>query len=582
MRRFLLVFLAFGVLSLIPTSTSEAASFLDEGRNAEAAENYQRAIELYRQAMEAAPDDPEPAQALAELFTEKGLHDLALPVWKQVVARAPGDWASWLALAQTWSYLDDNAQSVRTLDGARERFPQSAEITQSLAWMLFKTEDFQRGIALVEAYIREHGSDRSLEMTLGTLYSSLFNYDLSRIHYLKSITMAPGGGSEERNFRSIAWYNLSLLEKSFYQFDLADQAIRQSIDEEDRPAGSLAWGELHQSRRNFAEARRLYEKAVQADETPLGRFDLARLFQQFGLLEEAEGQLIQVERHNDDTWIYNYGVTKDKIRRDLHELRADLHRSRFYKLDFQARRTPWDWVLWWGNKVSEGFSWWYHDQTWKSLLVKLSNSSMAVRNSPDAWVGLTLAHRDRPALALKYLELVRRHELPKNPRSQASYLVEEGIISRDPQTLQRALSLIQVPWENEDAERAWAALAQRRGSEGNRAELNRILSRLYTLNPGGLAIRGWGLPVRVGIFGDSDLDAWKVAWRDYAAQTGWDAEGQDRQGVEWTLDWRAGSDGATWTLRNAEGTTVRSGVVRTGSRSFLECLQEVFLLIHSP
>ncbi len=245
MNRFVCLIPALVLALFLNAVPAEAdTTLLEEGRNAEAAENYQKAVELYRQAMEESKDDPAPARALAELFTEKGLHDLALPVWKQVVLLAPGDLDAWLLLAQTWSYLDDNAQSVKTLDEALERMPQSAEITQALAWMLFKTEDYRRGIALVEAYVAEYGTDRSLEMTLGTLYSSVFDYNLSRIHYLKSIDMAPGTGSEERNFRSIAWYNLSLLEKGFYQFELADQAIRRSIDEEDRPAGALARSQM--------------------------------------------------------------------------------------------------------------------------------------------------------------------------------------------------------------------------------------------------------------------------------------------------------------------------------------------------
>ena len=556
-------------------------TLLDQGRTAEASENYQRAIDLYRQAMAEAPENPDAAQSLAELFTEKGLHDLALPVWQEVVRRSPGDPQSWTNLAQTWSYLDDNLQSVKTLDEARRRFPQDTEVTQALAWMLFKTEDFRRGIALVETFTQAHGTNRNLEMTLGTLYSSVFNYDLSRIHYLKSIDLARGLGAEEKNFRSIAWYNLSLLEKGFYQFDLADQAIRQSLEEEDRPVGTLAWGELYQSRRVFAEARRLYEKAALADETPLARFDLARLLQQFGLLDEAEAQLTQVENHKDDTWIYNYGVTKDKIRRDLYELRADLHRARFHTLDFTPRATPWDWLTWVGAKVQQAALWWYYDQSWKSLLVKLSESSLAVSNSPEAWVGLTLAHRDRPDLGLKFLALIRNHELPRNPRAQASYLVEEGLIRRSPEMLEEALSRSQIPWENEDRERAMVALVEIRGKEGQRGEVRRWQATLYAMNPGVLPTKGWGLPVRLGVFGgEKERNQWKDALGSFAAQSGWDASAADRPGVTYSLDVRAEPQTAYWTLRNPEGESVRSGVVR-GNKAPLVAVADLFWQIHT-
>jgi tetratricopeptide (TPR) repeat protein len=574
----LLLFALFGALPALSGLTP-----LEEGRAAEAAENYQKALELYRKALAESPDDPAPARALADLFTGKGLHDLALPQWQEVVRRSPGDATAWLGLSQTLSYLDDNKQSVKTLSEAQTRFPEDAEVVQALAWMLFKTEDFPRGIALVEVWTKAHGADRNLEMTLGTLYSSVFDYDLSRIHYLKSIDLARGRGSAEKNFRSIAWYNLSLLEKAFYQFDLADEAIRKSIEEEDRSAGALAWGELYQGRRDFSEARRLYEKAVQADETPLGRFDLAGLLQQFGLLDEAEAQLVQVERHKDDTWIYNYGVTKDKVKRDLAELRSALHRSRFRALDFAARTTLWDWVTWSVAKVREGLLWWYHDQTWKSLLVRLSESSLAASNSPDAWVGLTLAHRQRPALALKYLGLVRAHELPRNPRSLGSYLVEEGVIRRDASVLESALGRLQTPWENEDRERAVATLIEVRRSEGKTVEVRKLLADLYRLNAGGLPGLGWGLPVRFAVYGDeAQRQDWRKSLEDYAGQTGWDASAADRPAVAWTLDLRTEATGATWTLRDPEGLVARTGVVRSGPDGRLSAAAQIFRAIHSP
>ena len=568
------------VLFLAVPNLEAAPTLLDQGRTAETAENYQAAVDLYRQAMAASPNNPAPARALAELFTAKGLHELALPVWQETVRRAPGDPEAWLSLAQGWSYLDDNLRSVKTLDDAFARFPTDANVVEALAWMLFKTEDFGRGIALVETYLGARGPDRALEMTLGTLYSSLFDYDRSRIHYLKAIDLAQGKSSEVRDFRAIALYNLSLLEKGFYQFDLADQAIRKSIDEEDRPAGTIALGELFQGRRDFAEARRLFEKAALTDDTPLARFDLARLLQQFGFLDEAEAQLVQVEHHQDDTWLYNYGVTKDKVLRDIHELRADLHRSRFHALDFTPRITPWDWLVWGWSKVKEGLLWWYHYQTWKSLLVKLSNSSMAVSNSPDAWVGLTLANRDHPPLALKYLALVKNHELPRNPLSRASYEVEEGIIRKDAPLLGHALTLAQIPWENEDRERALATLVAVLRAQGKTAEANQRLSQLYALNPGSLPDHGWGLPVRVGVFGEATQTAgWKDAVTAFAAQSGWAAAFADQPGVTSTLDLQATPAGAAWTLRDADGKTLKSGLVRS-SGDRLGTIAEIFRQIH--
>ncbi len=561
------------------SSPLQAATLYEQGRAAETAENYQSAIELYRQAMDADPKDPQSPRALAELYTGKGLHSLALPLWHEVIRRDPTSSDAWMSLAQTLSYLDDNRQSAQVLDQARGKFSGDFSVTQSLAWMLFKNEDYDHGIALVENFIAMNGTDRSLEMTLGTLYSSVYDYDKSRKHYLKSVELTPGNDSDARNFRSIAWYNLSLLEKSFYRFDLADREIKRSLEEEDRPAGTIAWGELAQGKRDFAEARRLYEKAAVDDDTPLARYDLARLLAQSARLDESEAQLDEVERHKDDTWIYNYGVTKDKLKRDLSELRADLHKARYFMLDFSPRSNPWDWAVWGWNKVTEGLLWWYHDQTWKSLLVKISDSSLVSRNSPEAWTGLALAHRDQPELGLKYLALVRGHEVPRNPRSAASYQVEEGLLSRSPELLTKALDGLQSPWEYEDRERALAMLADIRRSQGRDGEARTFLSELFKLNPGGLPVRGRGLPVRTAVFGET-AEPWKRALADFAGQTGWDASPADRQGVAYTLDLRTDAQGAAWTLRDADGAVVGSGTLRQTADK-LRAISELFLAIHA-
>jgi len=580
MRRLALLFTLIPALGWAAPAPAE--DLLAEGRAAVTAENYQRALELYRRAVAAAPDDPAPHRALGELFTAQGLHDLALPEWRRLVDLEPGDPLAWQSLAQTWSYLDRNAESVRILEEAATRFPADAAVAQALAWMLFKTEDFGRGIAVIEAFEKEHGEERGLEMTLGTLYSSVYDYGASRLHYLRSLDLARGTDDYSRNFRSVGWYNLSLLEKAFHQFDLADEAILRSLAEVDRPAGALARGELVQGRRDYAEARRLYEKAAASDtETPLGRFDLAQLLIQFGRLDEAEAHLVQVEHFPDRTWLFNYGVTQDKFRRDLAELRANLHQARYRALDFRPRVTPWDWALWLVDKLAEAWRAWTWEQTWKAQLVKLSETSLAVRNSPDAWINLTLANQDRPGLALKYLDLIRRHELPRNPRAGASYQVEEGLITRDAATLRRGLAGLTLPWENEDRERALQVLIDREREVGRDASARKLQTELFGLNPGALTNRGWGVPVRSAVFGDPALvGPWREQWKAYLGQSGWDAGAADRPGVSLSLDLQVGPEAVVWTLRDGEGATLKSGAVRIPAGQALPAAGQIYQAVH--
>lgn len=566
---------------LLGVQLSAEPNLLDQGRDAQAAENYQKALELYQKARDAAPTTSGPHRALAQLFTGQGLHELALPEWQAVVRLSPDEADGYQSLAQTLSYLNRNSEGIQVLDQALARFRGNADVAQALAWLLFKTEDYRRGVQLLESFIAQFGASRSLEMTLGTLYSSLLEYDLSRAHYLKSLALAPGKDLDSRLFRSVAWYNLSLLEKDFYQFDLADQAIQKSLGEQERPAGALARGELFQGRRDYSAARKLFDQAAQNDDTPLSLLDQALLEIEFGHLDSGERALNGVEQHRDVTWIYNYGVTKEKMDREVQSARALLHESRFHALDFEPRKDWWDWLPWTWKKIKEAALWWYHDQRWKSLVAQIAESSLAVKNSPEAWSGLAQANKDHPTLALTYFHSLRDHELPRNPRFIGSYLVQEGIATKDPGTIRRGLARVQIPWENEDRERGLAILVDQ--STKTRAERRDLLNQMFAINPGSLLCHGWGLPLRFSIVAPPTIRTHaSQVWTSYANQTGWDLETKDRPGVAWDLDLSIEDLQIRWSLRDAEGSVRKSGLAPWVPGSEIQSAAAIYQRIHSP
>jgi hypothetical protein len=89
--------------------------------------------------------------------------------------------------------------------------------------------------------------------------------------------------------------------------------------------------------------------------------------------------------------------------------------------------------------------------------------------------------------------------------------------------------------------------------------------------------------VQFRAFGDEgEKRGWKEAVETFAGQTGWDAAGAGRPGVDWSLDLRAEATGASWTLRDPDGKVVRSGMVRGGPGGRLIAVAELFRQIHNP
>ena len=587
----LLVVALFGLVSARSLDASIVDELLAQGREAQKAENYQQAIEDYQKAAKADPLSSEPARALALLYASQGLNRLALPAWEDVLAKTPEDQEAWMQVAETHGLLNEDNQAVAVYEKALKRFPKNLELAQSMAWMLFKTEDFPRGIALLEQLQATEGTTAGIEMVLGTLYSSQFDEAQARVHYLQSIALTTGASSTARGFRSIAWYNLSLLDKDFYHFDASAEDLAHSLEEQERSSNHLALGELQQNALKEPEARRSFEKALETDDTPLSLFDLAKLEQTFGHLDQAMARARQVAEFRDESWIFNFGVTRDKFLRDQEELAADIHHSAWLLLDFRARVTPWDWLLWLFDKVREGLQWFYHDQQWKNLLVKTGKVSLEVKNSPEAWVNLTFAHREIPSIGLKYLSLSRQHELPRNPLSRPSYLVEEGLIANDPSLLTRALSLLQVPGENSDRARALTKLARLQRERGDQSLSRRSLSELFLLAPGFLPAEGLALPVESSWMGSdkAELEAWKNTERDFAWQSGWDLAGQTRPGVSYNLDFQVFSSNAGtksppqvfWNLRDATGTIVKTGHLDYEPEKRMATLANIYLRLHT-
>ena len=574
--------LGLGLSAQTPEAT---IPLLDQGYQAEAAENYQRAIELYQQAARELPEATEPSQALGRLFAAQGLHRLALPAWEDVLKKAPDDREAWFDVAQTHGLLNQDTVAAEVYQRALGQFPGDLELAQALAWMLFKIEKFQQGIDLLLELTNEQPTTAGIEMVLGTLYSSIYDQDLARLHYLQSIALTPGSSLLDRTFRSIAWYNLSLLEKDFYRFEASEEALQKSLAAQERPANHLALGELKQDALDEKAARQHFITALETDDTPLSQFDLATLDQLFGRIEEAKAGAAKVAAHQDESWIVNFGVTKEKFQRDQEKLLADIYRSSWLRLDLQPRTTPWDWLVWLGKKIAEGLQWWYHDQEWKRLLVKTSEASLQVSNSPEAWINLTLANRDHPAVSLKYLTLSRQHELPRNPLARPSYDLEEGLIAGDLKLVADALGHFQAPGENADRARALVRLAGAARERGDQRESRRRLTELFALAPGVMPGEGLGLPVRTAWYGtDTEaLSQWKAVERDYAAQAGWDLGPSDRPGVEWSLDFQVfgGQDPKLyWTLRDNAGEGRRTGNLAFPAEKKMEALASIYFQIH--
>jgi tetratricopeptide (TPR) repeat protein len=539
---------------------ADLPTLLHRAQAARDQENYQSAVQTYLAARKQFPNAVTPARELGDLYEGQKLYQLALEQYSVAVRLDPSDPKLRLAQAESLSYLDQYAHALTVLEEAFKKFPQNTSIAQALGWLYFKTGQNLKGTALIENVLKTTGPDQNLEMTLGTLYSGLYEYKPSRLHYLNAIALASGSSPAERHFRSICWYNLSLLEKNFNQNDLAFQDLQKSLDAENRATTWLALGELFQTQLDVPKAYNAFQTSAKTDETPLSFYDLALLDTQEGRLDQAMSEALSAQNFHDDSWIYDFGVTKAQFSRDMALLWRDLWKAKARSLELQPRPHWLDYFFWFTKKILWSLQAWYWDQRYKVFQVALAQAAENAGNRPESWSDYVLANRDHPEVSLKYLAKLRAFEVPLNPSALPSYLSEEGRIRHDPGLLEEAIGLFKTPEQEAEKVEAEMLLVENLKARGApTTQWYPWLYRVWSRQPGALYSHGFFLPVVDVIWGGSAeaQTAWRRAFSDFADSLGWDAHPWDRPAVSYTLT--LDLTNGRWLLLDAEGATVQEG-----------------------
>jgi len=549
---------------------------LAEAKEAIAAERFDLALETLKKGKDRFPGSPEILRNLGDLYFDKELYSLALKEYREAEPLDPGNASLLDKLAVTYGHLNQERTAAEYYERIHALYPGDKDAVTDLAWMYFKTHQLDKGERLLLEGIGKFGMNRRFAMTLGTIYADLYDYEKSRKYYRISIEAALK--DKEFRFASVAYYNLSLLEKSFYKYDSAMDATNRALFYEDRAPGHLAKGELHESSMDFSRAHEEYRKADLQDSTPLARINLAVLYQRFGLLDEALAYAKRILEKKDYSWMFYFGTNRDRFLMDLHKLLADVYRGLMNlegmkpepafaaKLASAARSL--------GYRILSR----YHLFQYRRYADMVGRSYLEKRNFLNAWFTLSLANRDFPETALRYLAKAKEIETAITPEAVRFYLLEEGKIRRDPDLIEKALREFVVPWEKENIEEALRHLVPELARAGRERERRETLVRLYEINPGALRQNGFRLPVRLATAGSAEAKERLEAWLEEAGFERHDdgtepnlplltVKISDSGSVAWTLE--GGSLGRGRAFRE------RIELAGTGRKELAECAEKI-------
>jgi tetratricopeptide (TPR) repeat protein len=472
--------------------------YVADARDAIEKENYQYAVQRLTEGVRRFPEAVDIRVELAELYYDKELFDLALEHYKVAEELSPNSYSILYDTAFTLGRLNREAEAITYLKRIENIYPGSPELASDLGWLYFKTRQLDAGEDVLLEALSAYGEDRSVAMTLGTIYAAMYRYGESKRYYREAIDAALQNGLGY--FASVAYYNLSLLEKSFYRFDNALESTNRSLLHARRATGFLARGELYEMQMDLASAHKEYERAFTLDEeTPLPAINLSALYQRSGHLDRALSHARRVYDDEDLSWMFNFGIDEVRHSKDLNEILADTHLG----LARETWRTPAAGILprlrRLGSYLRHRALAWYHRHRYVQLADKTAGTYLDRSNYLDAYWTYYLAAQSSPRVAEKYLSLARQLELEVIPESAGSYDLEEALLKRDPRRISRALETLDPVWESARIESALKGLLGE--AKPGSPEYNRAAVRLYEINPGAFRQNGFFVPARVSTAG---------------------------------------------------------------------------------
>ncbi len=471
----------------------DAGTYLDLAGREQDAENYEAALKLLKEGISLFPDSWELHMAEGDLYADRELYNLALDQYEKALALDAGNPDILYQKSVAEGLLNLDEQSIKTLESLLGIVPDHYDALADLGWMYFKTFRLSKAEELLLGAVSIYSDSPILFMTLGTVYSGMYDYANAEKYYLQSINMAVEKGWNY--FASVSYYNLSLLEHGFYNFDKALEYTDKSIETGERAPGYISRAEIFLGRMDFDTAFMNFEQAYTIDPTPLALMGQADLYLTFGLLDEALAHIQEVLKHGDDSWMYYFGVDPDRHRMETDRLLMDIYegmtrRERFSPASGFGRFSS---VL---KMIRYKCLGWYHERRYRGASYNVGRSNELHGNLLDAAWAFYIANEDYEHAAGRYLLRSEQFETEVAPESKGSYLLERGRLERDSSLLLQAIEQLDPVWERLQISEALTELI-RLNSRKQPAAAADFAARLYRINPGAFVREGLRFPLEL-------------------------------------------------------------------------------------
>ena len=483
---------------------ADASWFLEAASREQDSENYSGALRLLNEGIAGFPDNWKLKQAAGDLYADRELYNLAIEQYENALDIRPDNTEIIYSKSVAEGLLNLDENSIISLERLLELEPDNYNGIADLGWMYFKTYRLDEAEHLLLGAVASYESSPIFSMTLGTVYSGKYDYENAEKYYLEAIELALDKGWDY--FASVSYYNLSLLEHGFYNYKKALEYTDKSIETGERAPGYIARAELYLGKLDFDSAYQNYQQAYILDSTPLALMGLSDLYLNFGLLDEALSHIKEVQRRDDDSWMYYFGVDPGRHGMEVDRLLSEIYngfaRRELKKPVFGFRRAG---AL--AFNLRYRVLAWHYDRRYRKASFDVGLSNAEEGNSLDSAWAFYIANEDYHGPAVKYLSRAEKIEVGTAPAAQAVYLLEKGRLTGDLPMLSEALRLLDPEWERRFLSEALTELTLRYEKAGDEASSRRAAEQLYTINPGVFIREDLEFPLKINDKGGFFLKA---------------------------------------------------------------------------
>ena len=464
--------------------------YFEEAEKAIDEENYEYAISILEEGRNTHPQSYRINEKIGDLYFDKSLYSRALESYMDGEVLEPDNGSILFKIGSTLGRLNENDQAILYYEKLLDFEDYRRLAVDDLSWLYYKVHRLEESEKLLLEEINA-SFHRNLAITLGTVYSDMYEYEKSKEYYLISIDDALEKNA--KYFASVALYNLSLLEYSFYNYEQSLEYTKDSLDSQDRSSGHLARGEILQLAGRYRESEEEYLKAESMDETPLSRIALAGLYQAAGHIDKALAYLMDVQNRRDMSWMYFFGTDKNQYAMDISGTLADVYSAEAQYERYRLKYNPFDWFKGLVSQITYSVQSFYHRQIFKKA-ARIVGDKNHGKSDLNSWWAYSRASMGNEATFMKYIELCEAFEKELTLKSVPWYLLEKGRESSDYNMLNEALSLFRSDWEVEpimETLQYLIPLEYKRNPVMSRKRLN----HLFALNNGFLMQNDLFLPL---------------------------------------------------------------------------------------